>query len=227
VSEFVEACRHEWKRLGVPDGVVDEMAAELEADLEEAEAEGATADEVLGRGAFDPPSFAAAWAGERGVVQQRRWRSRVPSAIATFALVPAIIGAVLLIAASPSGPQRLKPFSPDDLAVWIEATPVRAPAPAPPPPPTAANSARARARAAADDAGRQADYARLAHASAVLEEQRALIIAGNTSGASNDTRTAGTVLLIVGLAGIVPLTLFWLWSGDGRRREAGKPQSSG
>jgi hypothetical protein len=43
------------------------MAADLEADLKEAEAEGASAEEVLGSGAFDPRSFAASWAAERGV----------------------------------------------------------------------------------------------------------------------------------------------------------------
>ena len=38
MNEFVEECRREWNRLGVPDPVANEMAAELEADLEEAEA---------------------------------------------------------------------------------------------------------------------------------------------------------------------------------------------
>jgi hypothetical protein len=40
VSEFVDECRREWRRLGVPDPVANEMAADLTADLEEAEAEG-------------------------------------------------------------------------------------------------------------------------------------------------------------------------------------------
>jgi hypothetical protein len=30
------------------------------------------------------------------------------------------------------------------------------------------------------------------------------------------TRTVGSVLLTVGLAGVVPLTMFWLWVGPGR-----------
>ena len=68
--EFVEECRQEWKRLRVPDPVANEMAADLEADLKEAEAEGASAEEVLGSGAFDPRSFATSWAVARGVVQQ-------------------------------------------------------------------------------------------------------------------------------------------------------------
>jgi len=65
VIEFVEECRQEWKRLRVPDPVANEMAADLEADLKEAEAEGASAEEVLGSGAFDPRSFAASWAAAR------------------------------------------------------------------------------------------------------------------------------------------------------------------
>jgi hypothetical protein len=67
VNDFVEQCRREWKRLRVPDAVADEMAAELEADLEDAQAEGASPAEVLGQGASDPKSFASAWASERGV----------------------------------------------------------------------------------------------------------------------------------------------------------------
>ena len=49
MNEFVEECRREWRRLGVPDPVANEMAADLAADLEEAEAEGCSAEEVLGQ----------------------------------------------------------------------------------------------------------------------------------------------------------------------------------
>ena len=65
--EFVEECRREWKRLGVPDPIANEMAADLTADIEEAEAEGGSAEDVLGTSLFDPRRFAAAWAGARGV----------------------------------------------------------------------------------------------------------------------------------------------------------------
>lgn len=68
MSEFVDRCRAEWKRLGVPDEAANEMAADLETDLQEAQAEGVSIEEVLGRGAFDPAGFAASWASERGVV---------------------------------------------------------------------------------------------------------------------------------------------------------------
>ena len=65
--EFVEECRREWRRLGVPDPIANEMAVDLTADIEEAEAEGGSAEDVLGTSLFDPRRFAAAWAGARGV----------------------------------------------------------------------------------------------------------------------------------------------------------------
>jgi hypothetical protein len=74
---FIEECRYEWKRLGVPDAMADEMAAELEADLAEAEADGVSAAEILGES--DPRRFAATWATERGLVSRPpQKRSRKP-----------------------------------------------------------------------------------------------------------------------------------------------------
>jgi hypothetical protein len=67
MSEFIEECRREWKRLGVPDPIANEMAIDLTADIEEAEAEGGSAEDVLGNSLFDPRRFAAAWASARGV----------------------------------------------------------------------------------------------------------------------------------------------------------------
>jgi hypothetical protein len=65
--DFIEQCRREWKRLGVPDPIANEMAIDLTADIEEAEAEGGSAEDVLGNSLFDPRRFAAAWASARGV----------------------------------------------------------------------------------------------------------------------------------------------------------------
>jgi hypothetical protein len=65
--EFVEECRREWRRLGVPDPIANEMAHDLTADIEEAEAEGGSAEDVLGNSLFDPRRFAASWANARGV----------------------------------------------------------------------------------------------------------------------------------------------------------------
>jgi hypothetical protein len=74
---FIEECRYEWKRLGVPDSLAEEMATELEADLAEAQADGVSAAEILGES--DPRRFAATWARERGLVSEpapkksRKW----------------------------------------------------------------------------------------------------------------------------------------------------------
>ena len=51
------------------EAVSNEMAADLTADLAEAEAEGASPEEVLGNGVFDARSFAASWAIERGIIR--------------------------------------------------------------------------------------------------------------------------------------------------------------
>jgi len=68
MTPYVEECRREWKRLGVPDLLADEMATDLEADLAEAEADGVSAAEIVGES--DPRRFAAAWASERGLVSE-------------------------------------------------------------------------------------------------------------------------------------------------------------
>jgi hypothetical protein len=95
VSEFVDACRREWRRLGVPEPAANEMAADLAADLKEAEQDGVTAEEVLGSGAFDPRAFAASWASERGLVPaQRRDRMR------DHRLLLVLAGLVVLLAAA-------------------------------------------------------------------------------------------------------------------------------
>jgi hypothetical protein len=106
MSEFVEECRREWKRLGVPAPVANEMAADLAADLREADAEGVSPEEVLGSGAFDPQSFAASWAAERGVIDHPRSHSRVrrPLLLGALALVVAVgIGVAAAELASESG----------------------------------------------------------------------------------------------------------------------------
>jgi hypothetical protein len=101
VNGFVDACRREWKRIGVDDAVANEMAADLEADLAEAEADGVAPEEVLGNAVFDAPSFAASWAAARGVVTSaptppgsaRRW---VLAGGAAVSLVLVVVGVVLL-----------------------------------------------------------------------------------------------------------------------------------
>jgi hypothetical protein len=103
MTDFIEQCRREWERLGVPDGLAEEMAADLAADLREAEAEGVSAEEYLGSGASDPRSFASAWATERGIVaeppDERRDRRKPPALVAFTAIAAlALIVAALLLA---------------------------------------------------------------------------------------------------------------------------------
>jgi hypothetical protein len=112
MSDFVERCRREWKRLRVPDAVAEEMAADLAADLNEAGAEGISAEEVLGTSVFDPCSFAASWAAERGVIppapaRQRQSLSRRPLTLGAFAALVLVVlflvvlfGAVLITRAT-------------------------------------------------------------------------------------------------------------------------------
>ncbi|MDX6572090.1 MAG: hypothetical protein QOC86_1246, partial [Gaiellales bacterium] len=94
MSNFVEECRREWKRLRVPGTLADEMADDLAADLEEAEADGASAEDVLGSGASDPRAFAAAWANERGIVRRRR-----PARLGGLRFVPAALALCVALAA--------------------------------------------------------------------------------------------------------------------------------
>jgi len=130
VNEFVDECRREWRRLGVSDPVANEMAADLTADLEEAEAEGGSPEDVLGNSAFDPRRFAASWAGARGVTgppppdRQSFWR--LPVAIALTVLLGVLTlgaGLVLLVGRASSsiafatrrimaGPGPLRIFGP-------------------------------------------------------------------------------------------------------------------
>src|SRR6185503_379116 len=103
MTAFVGECRQEWKRLGVPDGLAEEMAAELESDLAEAEADGVSAAELLGES--DPRRFAATWARERGLVsepspQKRRRRVWPWVVLAVFLLV---VGGSVTLALSTFG----------------------------------------------------------------------------------------------------------------------------
>jgi hypothetical protein len=108
MSDFVEQCRTEWRRLGVPDPLAEEMATDLASDLREAEAEGVSAEELLGRSAFDPPAFAAAWAAERGIIPappSRDATRRKPVSLIAFTAIAAIaliVAAALLLTGEPT-----------------------------------------------------------------------------------------------------------------------------
>jgi hypothetical protein len=196
VNQFVEECRREWKRLGVPDPVADEMAADLAADLEEAEAEGASAEEVLGSGASDPRSFAASWAAERAVIPPPRLTARPPRrslmlpAIAALTVVTAI-GAALVRFASPH-------VSASTTAIRVppEFAGPRAPAPIaairePPPPKFAAPRAPLAVWTEPDGRG---------------------VVLTPANGSGVEINQVGSILLIVGIVGIIPSMLFLFWS---------------
>jgi hypothetical protein len=105
MTAYVEECRQEWKRLGVPDRLAEEMATELESDLAEAQADGVSATEILGES--DPRRFAATWASERGLVaepapprrRRHRWILIVVGLVVLF-LVAVIVAIVGLFAAA-------------------------------------------------------------------------------------------------------------------------------
>jgi hypothetical protein len=107
MSDFVEQCRSEWKRLGVPDPLAEEMATDLAADLREAEADGLSAEELLGSSAFDPRSFAGSWAAERGIIPvapsggNARRRPRVLVAFTALAAMTLFVAALLLLTGQP------------------------------------------------------------------------------------------------------------------------------
>jgi len=107
VSDFVEQCRREWRRLGVPDPLAEEMAADLASDLGEAEAEGVSAEELLGSSVFDPRSFAASWAAERGIIPtppspgNARRRPLVLVAFTALAAITLVVAALLLATGNP------------------------------------------------------------------------------------------------------------------------------
>ena len=108
MSDFVEQCRREWRRLGVADPLAEEMAADLASDLREAEAEGVSAEELLGSSYFDPRSFAASWAAERGIIPAPpgqgtgRRRPLVLVAFTALAATSLVVAALLLVTGEPT-----------------------------------------------------------------------------------------------------------------------------
>jgi hypothetical protein len=201
VNDFVEQCRREWKRLRVPDELADEMAADLAADLHEAEAEGASVEEVLGSGATDPRSFAASWAAERAVIPPPRLTARLSRtalalvAIAALTLVTAS-GAALVILASPDAS-----VSTTAIRVPGEMRGPRAPAGWP------------KVRIAPSPA-----YASPQTVSGiwVQHDGRGVLLAEH-DGSGVEINRVGSILLVFGLVGVVSAMLFLLWSSRRRR----------
>jgi hypothetical protein len=108
MSDFLEQCRREWRRLGVPDPLAEEMAADLASDLGDAEAEGVSTEEYLGSSSSDPRSFAASWATERGIIPEppgprpARRKPLVLVAFTALAAIALIVAALLLATGEPT-----------------------------------------------------------------------------------------------------------------------------
>ena len=212
MSDFVEECRREWKRLGVPDAVANEMAADVAADLAEAEAEGASAEDVLGAEAFDPRSFAAAWAFSRGVAERpspderepRSWLAR--AAVAAFALI-AIAGGVLAVVDSSSASETRDGLPPANVRLWAsDGTPIiRIQAPL-------HDSDALFVLPAPEDSTRVVSLPLPPNL-----RVRATDMAADDPGL--DTRTLGYVLLAIGLAGAVAV---WLGQAIGAAGRAAR-----
>jgi hypothetical protein len=201
VSDFVEQCRSEWKRLRVPDSVADEMAADLAADLKEAEAEGASVEEVLGSGATDARSFAASWAAERAVIPPPRLTARLPrravmlTAIAALTVITAA-GAALVIFASPDASAPVTA-----IRVPAELRGPRAPAALP----------------VVHEAPSPAYTAARTPVGVWIQHDGRGVLLARTDGSGVEVNKVGSILLIVGLAGIVPSMLFLFWSSRATR----------
>jgi hypothetical protein len=190
MSEFVDECRREWKRLRVPDPVANEMAADLAADLKEAEAEGASTEQVLGSGAFDARSFAASWAAERGVIppappvaagQGSRVprRSRLLAAAAVFVL-GALLGGALVTVRSGSE-QRVAIVSAIGPSPRAVGPTLEVPRP-----------------------GVLAPFGPLRR-----EVMPAGVLAGHVDGAGFALHTVGLIFLFIGLVGLIVTLLYW------------------
>jgi PASTA domain len=94
MTAFVEECRQEWRRLGVPDLLADDMATELETDLADAEADGVSAAEMLGES--DPRRFAATWANERGLVAEPPAPKKTRKGFWIWVTLGIVLGVLLL-----------------------------------------------------------------------------------------------------------------------------------
>lgn len=204
MNQFTNECRREWKRLGVPDPVADEMAADLAADLKEAATEGVSPEDVLGSAASDPRAFAASWAAERGLIPPRpttdkpRGRSLTHLAIAALTVIAAI-GAGLVIFASP---QASAPTA--AIRVPAEFAGPRAPAAiaaihVPPPPIFASPRAPLAVWIKPDGSG-------------------VVLVQANGSGLA--INKVGSILLIVGLVGVILSLSLLFWSSRTVSRRA-------
>ena len=84
MSSVTDVCRRTWRKLGVRRAVIDELTAELEADLADAEADGISAEAFVGD---DPSALARQWATERGL-DRARLRVLPTAVVAVLGAIP-------------------------------------------------------------------------------------------------------------------------------------------
>ena len=220
MNQFIEECRREWKRLRVPDPVANEMAADLEADLKEAEAEGTSPQEVLGSGASDPRSFAASWAAERAVIPpptltaRLRRRPLIHAALAALRLIAAIGAALVIFASDASAPTTaIRLPAPNPTSIWTGTNmPERA----------------ALARREAELANEHAVFLSQLPEGAVWVQANGGIVLRlpQAHGPGVEIHTVGSILLIVGIVGVILSMLFLFWSSRGGADHSSRRQTA-
>ncbi|MFE9928907.1 hypothetical protein [Streptomyces sp. NPDC005533] len=89
-AQILAACRSNWEYRGVGEAALREMLDELSAHLDDAQAAGRTAQDVVGR---DVRAFAASWARARAPLSRRAPRT---VAMACFVAGWLLLGAYLL-----------------------------------------------------------------------------------------------------------------------------------
>ncbi|WP_418960654.1 hypothetical protein [Streptomyces tritici] len=105
-DRILAICRSNWEYRGLDEASVREMLQELAAHLQDAEAAGRTARDVVGD---DVPAFAAAWARSRTPLHRR--------ALRLAALAGGVVGAVCLFRHLVRWTAEL-PVEAADLAFW-------------------------------------------------------------------------------------------------------------
>ncbi|MES9535952.1 hypothetical protein [Actinomadura sp. NPDC000600] len=92
-ERVVRECTRTWRRIGVSREDGADMAAELEADLSAARADGRDPQSYVGG---DPAGFARAWASERGAVPLRHRAGRLMAAT-TAGLLPGAFAELFMV----------------------------------------------------------------------------------------------------------------------------------
>ncbi|MGW7439450.1 hypothetical protein [Streptomyces sp. NPDC054849] len=106
-AQILAACRSNWEYRGIDDASVREMLDELSAHLEDAEAAGRTAQDVVGR---DVRGFAASWARARAPLSRRVLRM--------VCLTSLVLGSVLLASYLPRWTTQLE-VTARLIAFWV------------------------------------------------------------------------------------------------------------